>query len=230
MKKVILFVSVLLCVLTLFGCSGKGNAPADTADIGVVWSDTAVDNDLVGAWAVEGNPDAEIRVFTADGKIRFVKGTVYLEGDVKYGIDSNGNKKYMSDFHYMAGELNYMVEGNTALFVSLDGVTQTLVRTNAPDVKLTPFEDFKADNALVGTWLNDEYNDRYIFRDDGTASYDIEDKEMMYVSHIDYTYKVEDDKVYLNYDAGEGEDKYISLFTIKDGVLDLDGSGDYKLQ
>ena len=228
MKKVILFVLVILCVVSLFGCGGS--APADTTNVSVAWSDTAVDNELVGAWIVEGSPDGEIRVFTSDGKIRFVKGTVYFEGNVKYGIDSNGNKKYLSDFYYMAGELNYMVEGNKALFVSLDGVTQTLVRTSTPEINLTKYEDFNADNPLIGTWSNEEYNDSYTFKADGTATYDLTDNERMYVSHIDYTYKVDGDKVYLNYDAGEGEEALTSVFLIEDGVLDIDGSGDYKLQ
>ena len=228
MKKVIIFALVILCVASLFGCSTS--TPADTTNVSIAWSDTAVDNALVGAWLVEENPDGEIIEFTSDGRIRFVKGTVCFEGDVKYGIDSNGNKKYFSEFYYMAGELNYMVEGSRALFVSLDGVTQTLVRTTSPEIALTKFDDFNADNPLIGTWLNEEYNDSYTFKADGTATYNLIDNELKYASHIDYTYKVDGDKVYLNYDAGEGEETSTSVFVIIDGVLDIDGSGDYKLQ
>lgn len=230
MKKIIILAALVLCFTTLFGCGTQGAAPADTVNKGVVWSDNYVDKDLVGAWAIEGEPDAELRVFTEDGKIQFVKGSVYFEGDVKYGVDSDGNKKYFSEFYYMAGELNYMVEGDRALFVSLDGVTQTLIRTRLPEVKLTQFEDFNAENPLVGTWKNDEFNDSYTFNADGTASYTLESAEYMYVSCIDYTYKVEDDKVHLSYSTGEDVESYISVFTIKDNVLNLDGSGEYKLQ
>ncbi len=229
MKKIIIFAAVLLSFTMLFGCS-QGSAPADTVNKGVVWSDRYVDSELVGAWYVEDDPDAELRIFTEDGRIQFVKGSVYLEGDVKYGVDSDGNKKYFSEFYYMAGELNYMVEGDRALFVSLDGVTQTLIRTNTPDVELAKFEDFDEKNPLVGKWANEEFNDSYTFNADGTATYYLNDTELNYASHIDYTYKVEDDKVHLSYDSGEGAESYISVFTISDDVLNLDGSGEYKRQ
>ena len=230
MKKIIIFVATALCLTMLFGCTSQSPAPADTVNNGVVWSENYVDKDLVGAWTIEENPEAELRVFTEDGKIQLVKGSVCLEGDVQYGIDSDGNKKYFSEFYYMAGELNYMISGDKALFVSLDGVTQTLVRAEAPEVELKQYEDFNAENPLVGTWANEEFNDSYTFNADGTASYYLNDTELVYTSRISYTYKVEDDTVYLTYDSGEGVESYTSVFTIEDDVLNFDGSGEYKRQ
>lgn len=231
MKKISVLVLVVMCALLMFGCNDTGVAPNETVPVGVAWSSTAADPQLVGAWTLEGSENNEIHYFTEDCKIRIVTGSVYLEGDVMYGVDSIGDRKLQSDFHYLSGQFSYLITNGKALIVNSEGVTQTLVRVNDyKEPELSVPEDFNKDNPLIGTWYNDEYLDSYTFNADGTASYDLTSVETVFRSHIDYTYKVVDDKLHFTYDDGTGVKTSISVFTIKDGVLDIDGVGGFVLQ
>lgn len=226
MKKLALILAVLVLSISLFACEPASDNN-HTVKSGVVWTEDKADPDLIGAWQILDDPDAELRIFTKDCKIQLVKGAVYIEGDVRYGIDSDGTKKYFSDFHYMAGELNYLVDGDRALFVNSEGVTQTLVRAEYKEPEFKKYEDFDSKNVLVGTWECEEYNDSYIFNDDGTAQYAYNNDEESSLYIVNYTYNVKDSKVYLSSDSGEETTEDIYTFSIKDNTLEINGNGGY---
>lgn len=229
MKKLSFLVLLLLCAVFLFGC-GEVNTPAETQPVGdgIAWSSTTADKNLVGAWLFENDEEHdEVYLFTDDCKVRIVKGSCYFEGDVTYGIDTDGNHKYFSDFYYMAGELTYVVDGNKVIFVNDEGVSRTMIKTEYTAPKVEAFEDFNAENPLVGTWYNEEFNDSYTFNADGTASYDMDYTEQAYVTHIDYTYKEDDGLIYFSYDTGDGVDQYTESYSIKGDTLNIVGTGDF---
>lgn len=226
MKKLSLILAVLMLAFALFACEPEGEND-HVVQKGVVWTDDKADKDLVGAWQLLDEPDSEIRIFTNDCKIQFVKGAVYIEGNARYGIDSDGTPKIMSDFNYMSGEFNYRIDGNRALFVSTEGVTQTLVRVSYTAPELKKYEDFDAKNQLIGIWECKEYNDAYAFNADGTAQYSLNDTENASLYIANYTYNVKDGKVYLTSDAGEGATEDVLEFSIKDNTLEIGGNGGY---
>ena len=227
MKKLSLLLVLILVSTLLFGCNGaQGNTDGISED-GVVWSDTAADKNLVGAWEIEGSTEDEIRLFTEDCKIKIVRGSVSIQGDVTYGIDTEGNHKYLSDFYYMAGELNYVADGDTAIFVREDGVTQTLKKVEYKAPELEVYKKFNAENPLVGTWHNDEYNDTYVFNADGTAVYELKDTENACLYHIDYTYMEDDGYILLTFDAGDGIEQSKDSYKITGDTLNIIGLGEY---
>lgn len=230
MKKLSLILMFMLVAAMLFGCKEEDEVltPPETVAPGIAWSSTAADKNLVGAWLIENDEEHnEIYLFTNDCKIRIVKGSCYFEGDVTYGIDTDGNHKYLSDFYYMAGELTYVVDGDKVIFVNEEGVTRTMVKTQYSAPQLKAFDDFSAENPLVGTWYNEEYNDSYTFNADGTAAYDMDYTEQAYKTHIDYTYKVVDDLIYFTYDTGDGAEQYTESFSVKGDTLNIIGTGEF---
>lgn len=231
MKKLSVFLLFVLTAALMFGCNNAGgNNTESTVGDGIAWSDTAVDQNLVGAWKIDGSTEDEVRLFTEDCKIRITRGSVYMQGDVTYGIDTEGTHRYFSDFYYMAGELQYVVEGDTAIFVRDDGVTQTLKKVDYKAPELGVYENFDAENPLVGTWYNEEYQDSYTFKEDGTAVYELNDTENVCLYHIDYTYMEDNGYICLTYDAGNGSEHSKDAYTITDDTLNIIGMGDYTRQ
>lgn len=231
MKKLSFLLLLVLTATMLFGCNNSGTGTSSTTvGDGVAWSDTAVDKDLVGAWQIEDSTTDEVYLFTEDCKIRITRGSVYMQGDVTYGIDTDGNHKYFSDFYYMAGELDYVVDDETAIFIREDGVTQTFKKIDYTAPELAVYEDFNADNPLVGTWYNEEYNDSYTFNEDGTAVYEMNDTENVCLYHIDYTYMESDGYMLLTFDAGEGVDESKDSYKITGDTLNIIGLGEYTRQ
>lgn len=231
MKKLSFLLLLVLTATLLFGCNNSvSDTPTTTVGDGIAWSDTAVDKNLVGAWEIDGSTTDEVYLFTEDCKVRITRGSVYMQGDVTYGIDTDGNHKFFSDFYYMAGELDYVVDGDTATFVREDGVTQTFnkIEYNAPE--LAVYENFNAENPLVGTWYNEEYNDTYIFNADGTAVYEMNDTENVCLYHIDYTYMEDDGYICMTYDAGEGSAESKDSYVITGDTLNIVGFGEYTRQ
>ncbi len=233
MKKLSSILVLMLIATLLFGCNNSGvNTPPsetvpETIGEGVSWSDNTVYKFLVGTWQIEDGDTSDYYMFTEDGKIRITRGSMYFEGDVKYGIDSNGNHKLKSDFYYMSGDFNYSVKDGKVIFVDDEGVSQTFVKAEYTAPKLNVYEGFNADNPLVGTWHNDEYNDTYIFSADGTAVYELMDNEKACLYHINYTYNEEDGNLKLTYDAGNGIEESSDAYKITGDNLNIIGLGEY---
>lgn len=230
MKKLSFLLLLVLTASLLFGCNNTGDTSVTVGSDGIAWSDTSVDKDLAGAWKIEGSTTDEVYLFTEDCKVRITRGSVYMQGDVTYGIDTEGNHKYFSDFYYMAGELDYTVDGDTAVFNREDGVTQTFKKIDYTAPQLSVYEDFNAENPLVGTWYNEEYNDSYTFNTDGTAVYEMNDTENVCLYHIDYTYMEDDGYICLRFDAGEGAEESRDSYKITGDTLNIIGLGEYTRQ
>lgn len=236
MKKLSLILVSILVAALLFGCADSGNnTPSDgvtepaseVISHGVSWSDNTVDKALVGSWQIENGETPDFYIFTEDGKIRIARGSVYFEGNVKYGIDSDGVHKLKSDFYYLSGEFNYVASKDKVIFVDNDGVTQTFVKAEYVVPQLTVYENFNAENSLVGTWYNEEYNDTYVFNADGTAVYELNDTESACLYHIDYTYNEADGYLKLTYDTGNGAEESSDSFKITGDTLNIIGLGEY---
>ena len=232
MKKLAFILVIITLATMLFACdtSPKTEPVQTTVAKGIAWSDKTADKNLAGAWQFDDGSQPEYYIFTEDCKVQIVRGTVYFEGNVTYGIDTDGNRIYFSDFYYMAGELNYTVSGDKVVFMNEDGEQRVMDRADYKAPELKVYEDFNAENPLVGTWYNEQYQDSYTFNADGTATYLLNNTERSYVSHIDYTYKEADGYLYLTYDAGEGVQEDISTYTINLDTLNINGEGDYKRQ
>lgn len=233
MKK-LSFILVLIILLSLLvGCSDTGantdgtDAVEQTIAHGVSWSDNSVYKALVGSWQLENSETPDIYVFSEDGKIRIVRGTLYFEGNVKYGIDSDGQRKLKSDFYYFSGEFNYQVNEDKAIFVNTEGVTQTFIKVDYTVPELTVYENFNAENPLVGTWYNEEYNDTYVFNADGTAYYEQDNTEMACVYHVNYTYMEDEGYIKLTYDVGNGVEESNDSYKITGDTLNIIGLGEY---
>ncbi len=219
MKKISFLIASMLVLLLLFGCNNQ--ADQNTVN---------VDKELLGAWQVAGENSNEYYIFTDNGKVRIVRGTVYFEGDASFVADSDGSGKYISDFYYMNGELTYTIADNKATFDDGAGNVMTLEKTEYTAPQLETYEDFNSKNALVGTWHNEEYNDTYVFGSDSTASYAIGFEELSYVSGIEYTYTEKDGSIYFTYDAGTGSQELTSRYEISGDTLIIDGSMEYTRQ
>lgn len=220
MKKLSLILVLMLVCTFLFGCNNSAGGN----------DSVTVDKDLVGAWQLEEENQFEYYIFTEDSKVRIARGSVYFEGDANFVSYSDGSRKYISDFYYMTGELTYTVDDDTVTFDDGQGTVQVLKKTEFTAPELKTYEDFNADNPLVGTWYNEEYNDSYTFNADGTASYTMDNTELSYVSHIDYTYKEADGTIYFTYDAGKGSQEITDTYTLSGDILNIASSGEYTRQ
>ncbi len=228
MKKLTILISAVLIAMLLFGCNAsKEDTSATTVGSGVAWSQNAVDKELLGTWQIENDESSDYYIFTENRTLQIVRGSLSFEGNVTYGIDTDGNHKYLSDFNYMAGELTYVVEGDKAVFVNDEGVTLTFVKAEYTAPKLEVYKDFNKDNPLVGTWYNEEYKDTYTFGADGTAIYELDDTENACLCHIDYTYNEADGVLLLTFDAGSGVEQSQDSYTITGDTLNIIGLGEY---
>lgn len=218
MKKFSLFIIIVLVAVFLFGCNNSDKNNAN------------VDKELVGAWQVTGENQNEYYIFTEDSKVRIVRGSVYFEGDASFTVESDGSRKYASNFYYMNGELTYTIEGDKATFDDGLGNVMILEKADYSAPKLDVYNDFASKNVLVGKWHNDEYNDTYVFSADGTANYTMDFVELSYVSGIDYTYTEKDGTIYFTYDSGTGPQEIASTYEISGDTLIIDGSMEYTRQ
>lgn len=228
MKKISLALLFVLVSVMLFGC-GKEVVTPDVNG-GTAWSNTSVDKDLVGAWQVEGGDSDVYYIFTENCKIQLVRGTDVHEGNVLYGIDANGNHKYKSDCYFRAGELDYVVAGDVVTFTDAKGVQEVLKKVEYTAPVVDGYENFKADNPLVGTWYNEEYKETYIFTEDGTSYQEIKDDEKAIVARATYKYMEDNGKILFTYDEGNGPEEIICSYSIDNGVLNIDGEGEYVKQ
>lgn len=229
MKKLILTLLVVTLTALLFGCSPQSSTDSTEATVGngISWSKNTVDKMLVGTWQIEGDENNIYYIFDEDGTICMARGRTYYEGEVTYGIDTEGNHKYFSDFNYWAGEFTYVVEGDKAIFVDDDGVTLTLIKAEYTQPELKQYEDFSAENPLLGTWYNDEYCDSYSFNSDGTAVYELTDSENACVIRVEYTYTEEDGYIYFTSHDGTEMVSYSESYKLADDTLDIYSSGKY---
>lgn len=228
MKKISFGLLLIIVAVMLFGC-GKETTTPDVKG-GIAWSNTSADKDLVGAWQIEGEDQNVYYIFTENCKIQLVRGTAALEGNVAYGVDANGIHKYKSDCYFRAGELDYIVAGDVVTFTDAKGVQEVLKKVEYTAPVLEGYENFKADNPLVGTWYNEEYKDTFVFTDDGNAVQETIDTENACVARSTYKYMESEGKLIYVGSDGDGVTEYISDYSIKGDVLNIDGVGEFLKQ
>ncbi|MBR3988747.1 MAG: hypothetical protein IKK10_05530 [Clostridia bacterium] len=216
MKKLSLFIVAIFVSMLLFGCNNNVDVNNNNAD-----------KDLVGTWQVADENQMEYYIFKDDGKVRIVRGSVYFEGDAVFEANSDGSRKYTSDFYYMNGELTYTIADEKATFDDGEGNVMVLEKADYKAPVLDSYADFNSKNPLVGTWYNDEYNDTYTFNSDGTAEYKMDLAELSYVSGIEYNYNEKDGSIYFTYDDGTGSKETVSTYEINGDTLIVDGTAEY---
>lgn len=219
MKKFSLILALLLISMLCFGCNNKADE-----------TKTDVDMDLVGAWKLEDESHPELYVFTEDSEVKIVSGSISFEGTASFKKNADGSGTYLSNFYYMAGELSYKIDGDKVTFDDGEGTIQSLKKAQYTAPELKKYDNFNADNSLIGTWINAEYSDSYTFNTDGTATYVMDFGDLEYVSVIDYTYTEKDGKVYFTFDSGEGSQEISSVYTINGDTLIFDGTAEYTRQ
>ncbi len=244
MKKIFALVLACLMVLTFTACKKSGNDPDNSTEndnhsYEIQWQ-TLADDDVVGAWLPEAPVADEYVLFTPEGKLRVVYGTVVFESDIRYGEDVKGNKSAYTDGSYLYGQWTYAVED--------DVLTVTYPKTAERDLKefeeqifrrveYTPItllakEGFKADEALVGTWTNAAYNDSYTFTEDGFAVFtqEYDDGINVYDTEVKYSYTVNDGKINLSYfKSNDGKETLDTFDYTIEGEKLVIGESDYYL-
>ncbi len=244
MKKLFALLLACLMVSSFTACKKSGETPDNSSDTDnisyeIQWQ-TLADDDVVGAWEPVDSVAGEYVLFTPESKLRVVYGTVVFESEIKYGADVKDNKSAYTDGSYLYGQWTYTVDGDV-LTVSYPKTTENdetvfeekvFNRIEYSPITLLTKEDFKAEDALVGTWTNAAYNDSYTFTEDGFAIFNqkLDDGINAYDTEIKHSYIVEDGKINLYYfKANDGEEVTDTFDYTIEGTKLMIGESDYYL-
>ncbi len=233
MKRFLSIVFVVLLVLSLGACNGGTvTTQPSTAEptFEIDWS-VIPDSEIVGAWEPEDSVSGEYVLFTDDGKLRVVHGTIVFDADIKYGEDGYGNKSIYTEGNYLYGQWVYVIKGDKLIVKYSEDEVKSFNRIEYTPVNLQTKEDFVKDDALVGKWLNKQYMDSYEFTEDGFAIYhqDIEDGIYVYESEIKYSYTVKDNVITLYYQDNDHVEESQTVEYRIDGTKLLLDDYDYYL-
>ncbi|MBQ8000547.1 MAG: hypothetical protein IJ298_04940 [Ruminococcus sp.] len=230
-----LFAVILVCVLVFALGACKPDDTTSTNPSGgsyeINWT-VIPDSDVVGAWEPEESVDGEYVLFTDDGKLRVVSGTIVFDAAINYGVDGYGNKSAYTEGNYLYGQWVYTVDGDTLTINYAEDDVQTFKRINYTPITLQAKEDFVKDDRLVGKWLNYQYGDSYEFTEDGFVIFrqTIEDGIYVYDTEIKHSYTVSGDQVtlYFYQKNDNNEVAQTANFTIEGTKLVI-GEADYYL-
>lgn len=241
MKKII---AVMLLVLMLFalGACGKGsdnteettktpeptsNKTDATGDTTIDWKDIP-DDEILGAWKYTSMDDPGVVLFTTESTLRVVYGSTYLEADIKYGVDGDGNKSAYTDGNVLYGQWTYVIEEDTLTIMRpVDDMFEeyTLERVDYTPLTIEAKSGFEADADLVGKWIS-LMDEEYEFRADGIAVYtrEIDDGVNAYTQRCDYSYFISDNSITLfSVDVFGEEQTETYEYSIDGTVLDFGG-------
>ena len=245
MKKISVILLILVMLFAFAACKSDDTAVTDptenTGSYEIDWNNLP-DDELVGAWQPADSESDEYVLFTPDSKLRLVKGTVVTDADVKYGLDGNGNKSVYTQHNYLYGQWTYNItdgvlkvnyplyEDGSELPTSYE--EQVFNSIDYTAITLEADEDFTADEALTGKWLNNTYSDSYQFTEDGYVIYSqkVDDGVYLYDAEIKMTYNIKDGKLVWNYYNDNSGN--LSTETVEysiDGTKLLIGDSDYYL-
>ncbi len=235
MKKLFAIFLVSLLVLSLGACK-PGNTTTDPVSTGegsyeINWSNLP-DTDVVGAWKAEDSVNDEYVLFTDDGKLRIVYGTVVFDASISYGVDGYGNKSAYTEGNYLYGQWTYRIDGDKLTIDYSEDETKVFNRTDYTPITLEAKADFVKNDELVGKWLNKAYGDSYEFTEDGYAIFrqKVEDGVYAYETEIKHAYTVDDDEITMYfYSDNSGEEVQDSATFSIDGTKILIGNNDYYL-
>lgn len=247
MKRLIAILLAIFMVLSLVACNddnpgGNETEPTDSASYEIDWQ-TLPDNDIIGAW--EPTEDSavsnEVVLFTMEGIMRVVYGTIVFDADITYGEDGYGTKSAYTQSSYLYGQWSYTIENGvlTIQYPSYDSETgeATFTEKVFNSVSYTPItliakEDFAKEDSLVGTWTNSTYGDSYQFTEDGYAIFNlaVDDGVYLYDTEIKYCYTVEGNEItFYYYDTNGGEETSETFEYSIDGTKLFVGESDYYL-
>lgn len=214
MKKLSAILLILVMLFAFAACKSGDETPTaatgDTDSYVIDWS-AIPDDEVVGAWKAVDSDAGEYVLFTPDGKLRLVKGTVVTEAAIQYGEDGAGNKSAYTQHNYLYGQWTYTVSDDvmTVNYPKFEDGSETPTSYeeyvfNAFDyepITLVADEDFTADKALIGKWTNTEYADAYEFTEDGYIIYTqkVDDGVYLYDAEIKMTYNIKDGKLVWSY-------------------------------
>lgn len=232
MKRIISIILVCFLVLALTACSDSGNTDTTTAtgSYEINWS-YVPDNDLVGAWKPAAEDGKEYVLFTDDGKLRAVYGTVVFDSTLNYGVDGYGNKSCYTEGSYLYGQWTYKVEGDT-LKINYEDKELVFNQIEYTPITIQAKDSFVKNDKLVGKWLNKMYNDSYEFTTDGYAIYSqkYDDGINVYETEVKHAYTVEDNKITLYfYNSNDKNEVTQTLDYSIDGTKIIIGEADYYL-
>ncbi len=194
MKRIFFVLFVLILVFSMAACGTSADKvpetpaqqptevvatkPADPNEI--VWRDIP-DGDVSGTgWKYESAEDDSVIIFTVEGTLRVVSGGFYKEADIKFGTNGMGEKFAFTEGDTMPGTWTYKVEDNKMTVNYTDLKTNevsdiVLVSTEYTPITVESDPYFYPDDELVGTWINEELGETYVFTEDGYATLDIKD-------------------------------------------------------
>ncbi len=165
--------------------------------------------DITGTWLHKTDDGNEYyyTLYKEDGecKVDISQGTVHYTGTYEVSTQ-NAEKKITFDIKYgnpypqcLNNTYVYNLKKNKLTLVTDDKSTITLSRTKTPESSdyLKPFDDFKTDKKLLGTWVMEYENIGTMtlsFNDDGTMLID-----SFGAGYQQYVYTVSDGKIKLSY-------------------------------
>ncbi|MBQ3073764.1 MAG: hypothetical protein IJD19_03680 [Ruminococcus sp.] len=235
MKKVLALILIVVMLLALGACKpGDDDTPTTPTANGTTeinWS-YVPDNDITGAWTPKEPIKDEYVLFTPDGKLRIVYGTIVYESDIMYGVDGQGNKSCYTECNYLYGQWVYNRDGDTLTVKYPDGKEVLFELASYTPITLQAKEQFAKKDELVGKWSNKLYGDSYEFTDDGyvifTQSFD--DGVYVYDVEVKYTYTVEGELINMYYFAANDNNEMTNTFTYTlEGTKLMLGDNDYYL-
>lgn len=235
MKRLFALILVCMLVFALCACEPEDTTtttqPSTTGTYEIAWT-VIPDDAVVGAWEPEDSVDGEYVLFTDDGKLRVVSGTIVFDASINYGVDGYGNKSAYTEGSYLYGQWTYTVDGDTLTINYAEDDIQKFKRIDYTPITLQAKEDFVKDDRLVGKWLNKQYQDSYEFTEDGFVIFrqKIEDGIYVYETEIKHAYTVSGDTVTLYFYQGNDntETSQSADFTIE-GTKIIIGEADYYL-
>ncbi len=136
--------------------------------------------DLIGSWKIKGMTETKTTAipyysFTEDGIAQENYGSITATGVYKDLSEKNRKAVYISIEDSFEGAFDFEFTGTqkkdyTLILteVSTSRVYE-FVRAEAKAKKISPSNDFKADEKLIGYWLNKKEKKSYRFNSDGTA-------------------------------------------------------------
>ncbi len=232
-----LFALILVCVLvfSLGACKPDDTTvtePAtDAPTYEIDWSNLP-DYEIVGAWEPEDSVNGEYILFTDDGKLRVVYGTVVFDATIMYGKDGYGNKSAYTEGNYLYGQWTYTIEEDTLTITYLEGEVQKFNSIEYTPITLETKEDFVKNDALVGKWTNKMYADSYEFTEDGFAIFrqTLDDGVYVYETEVKHAYTVDNNEITLYYYKTNDNTEVTETLTYTiDGTKLVVGEADYYL-
>ncbi len=217
-KKSFLMPSIIIAIVILFVAAAAGAAYL-----------VFFHNTPAGTWAPADGSGTSYYVFDNNGTVELVAGTVRYKGTYALS-DTDGSKRinlYIPvGYSAIQGDFDYTLSGNiftgkTFEISSGEGEPLKLVSSSLPENTLTPAEDRKTDDKIIGTWkLKDSTNNvTYTINQDGTI---ILQSDSM---RIDGVYTIKDKALAITYNMAGQESTMEEEYSFDGETLIINSMG-----